>query len=782
MQINKKLYTGLIITLLTLSTIAIAIPSAFALVNNLYVSDWQDNVITDGTVGQVINIGGDSAEGWSLVQFYWGTPANKIGEVYANGAGVFELENVLVPEDVAGPHDILVNDGTGYVPISFTIKPAVTLSATKALPGDSLDVAGTGFGDEVPVGIYIGTITDELNEVVDDDILDEGPVVIGTVVLDVDVTVDGDIGGTDVTGTGTITVTDNGEGDLIGTGTVAVAGGAENGEVDVTIDGAINYATGAITLSGSGVDGDAGTGTVGDIDVTIDAVAADYSWAQYDVTPSSGIATDDAGSFDDSIVVPNVPEVDYADFLVTVIDLDGNKASPDPDVLAINYYILVNPVSGPSGITVTLSGRIPANTNYEIRLDTTTIATGTSAADTTYSETHEISSFLSIDEHTFTVVWDVTEERTAKFDVTASPKMTLSATAGMAGTVITISSVTGYPFSADANLTLLLDGQVINSTADDDRFGPTIAAGPSKGLFTDIEFTVPSITPGVYLLELIDEYGASTGVANTFTVQATPETDLSLLGTEYYQGDALSFDVGTTDTITEMTITITDPSGLTWWTVVDEWIADFITIPGGEKIVPYQDQLFSGTHAVLPENAPLGSWNWTIIYDANNAGDNIKATGLFTVMERSTLDTVTADIADLVDEISDITDDVATIKTDVSNVEDLLEALDIPDFTDLTNGLASLEVSVESLDAVVTAIAGDVATVDTKVGTLEGTITGIEGDIATIQTDVGTLQADISDVKANVDNTPAWIAVVLALVAAVAAIFAVITIRQKIAG
>jgi hypothetical protein len=319
----------------------------------------------------------------------------------------------------------------------------------------------------------------------------------------------------------------------------------------------------------------------------------------------------------------------------------------------------------------------------------------------------------------------------------------------------------------------------------DERFGPTVAAGPYAGSFTDLEFTVPAMAPGVYVLEVVDEYGASTGNANTFTVQATPESDIGLTGNTYYPGDTLSFNIVSSDVITAMTVTVTDPTGLTWWQS-NNWNGLMVDVAGGSKAVLFQDQLFgtapNAAHAVLPDDAPLGSWNWTIVYSANTAGANIKASGLFSVMAKSTLDTVTSDIADLVDEISDITDDVATIKTDVSNVEDLLEALDIPDFTDLTNGLASLEVSVNALDAKVTGIEDGIATVDTAVGTLEGTITSIEGDVATIQTDVGTLQADISDVKANVDNTPAWIAVVLALVAAVAAIFAVINIRQKIAG
>jgi hypothetical protein len=727
----------------------------------------------------MVDIKGD-ATAWALVSVYWDSPTNKIGEVYANGAGEWTLENVIIPEALAGNHLILANDGDGVVSFTIPVLSSVTVSAQKALPGDSLDVTGSGFGDELPVGIYLGTITAVGTEVVADDDLDEGPVVKGTVVLTVDVTVEGDISGTAVTGPAVLTVTDDGEGNLMGylAAVVVDDGGVITGLVDVTIDGAINYGTGAIAITASGVDG-SGAGTVTDIDVTIDAIDAAYSWAEYDVTPVSGITTTDAGSFDSAIVIPAIPVVDYGNYVLTAMDTDGNTATPSPlNYLSVDYYLLVTPTKGPAGITVTLSGRIPASTAYELRLDSTTIATGTSAADTTYSATHEISSFLSLGTHTFYVVWGGTETKSANFDVTESPRMTLSASAGMAGTVITISSVPGYPFSTGADLTLYLNGEIVNSTAMDDRFGPTNAF---SGLFTDIEFVVPTIAPGVYSIVLMDEYGASTGTMYTFTVTPTPETAFSMVGTTFYPGNTLSWSFESTDSITvNPTVTVRDPTGAVWWTGV--WTPSTV---GTLTTIPYQNQIFgaSAVHATLPSNAPLGSWNWTAVYSTGSVA-NVKATGLFSVMAAATLDTVTADIADLVDEISDISGDVATIKTDVSNVEDLVEALDIdiPDFSALTDGIADLQVSVDALDAVVTAVAGDVATVDTKVGTLEGTITSIEGDIATIETDVGTLQADISDVKANVDNTPAWIAVVLALVAAVAAIFAVITIRQKIAG
>ena len=100
--------------------------------------------------------------------------------------------------------------------------------------------------------------------------------------------------------------------------------------------------------------------------------------------------------------------------------------------------------------------------------------------------------------------------------------------------------------------------------------------------------------------------------------------------------------------------------------------------------------------------------------------------------------------------------------------------------------IGTVSTKVSNLDPVVGAIAGQCAEIQTSIGTLEGKITSIEGNTATIETKVGTLQAsltsDIADIPSKVDMMPVWIAVVLSLIAAIAAIFAVITIRQKIAG
>jgi hypothetical protein len=116
--------------------------------------------------------------------------------------------------------------------------------------------------------------------------------------------------------------------------------------------------------------------------------------------------------------------------------------------------------------------------------------------------------------------------------------------------------------------------------------------------------------------------------------------------------------------------------------------------------------------------------------------------------------------------------------------------------------LKSFQISptLTDLNARLISINGTVAEIKTNIGTIKANltdintkITSIEGDVATIETDIGTIKANISALKTDlstikgyfpvtVDMTPVWVAVIMSLIAAIAAIATVIQISRKIAG
>ena len=187
---------------------------------------------------------------------------------------------------------------------------------------------------------------------------------------------------------------------------------------------------------------------------------------------------------------------------------------------------------------------------------------------------------------------------------------------------------------------------------------------------------------------------------------------------------------------------------------------------------------------------PIGGINLTAI-DAqlmNISGDIATlSTTLGTIT--TTLTSIDARITSIEGPIATLSSTAGTLQTTVSSLSSTISGLD-GDIATITTSLGTIETSLDSIDATVSGLDGDIATIQTSVGTLEGTVTDIEDGMATIETDLGTVQLSVESVQADVednlpvevDMTPVWIAVVLSLVAALSAIFAVITIRSKIAG
>jgi hypothetical protein len=694
MQISKKLYTTLTITLLTMSMILAAIPMTMALASapGTYVpATVPVTPLASGPVGTKVCVVGDAISGaaspFSTVTFYWDNLAGAVlGSVAADASGYYKY-NVTIPAAIGGSHYIVANDGAGAQGAAFAVTTSLSASAVpstlppvRVLPGDSVLLTGRGF--------------------------------------------------------------------------------AANSAVTVVLD--------STTL-----------GTPVSIPIT---------------TPT--ITTNGTGSFSASITVPaSITVAQFDIYTVTATDAATNTASAS---ITINYYVTATPAGGPTGITTTI------------------------AADGSYTYGYTIPGVLSPAAYSVDIVWETTNTRSTTFTVTSAPTIALGASTGVAGAIVTI---TGSGFSTLSNITLYFGSTSVNATTMNTGFGPTTSIG---ALPAGLKFVVPTLTPGVYAVKVVDQYGATSAAGIFYTIAPTPTTTIALRGTTYYPGDIFSFNIYTTETsLGTINVTIRDTSSRVWWTTTDWTLTNF----GTYKTVMFQTQgadAYNQMKMMLPADAPLGTWNWTITYTPTSTATITKATGVFTVAALPNMQDVLDAIDDLegkvqtivttsegkvmalintksgtimtdldalspkLQGIEDTTVIIATmlgeVQTDVANINLGTLGVDITaikgDVATIKTNIGTVNTAVSSLDAKVSSLSGNVATVTTNLGTLQGTVTSIDGKVATINTSVGTLQADISDVKAkpDVDMTPVWIAVVLSLVAAIAAIFAVITIRQKIAG
>jgi methyl-accepting chemotaxis protein len=165
--------------------------------------------------------------------------------------------------------------------------------------------------------------------------------------------------------------------------------------------------------------------------------------------------------------------------------------------------------------------------------------------------------------------------------------------------------------------------------------------------------------------------------------------------------------------------------------------------------------------------------------------------------------TIKTSVTSLSSSISSISGGMATIQTSIGEVKTSLATLDTVigsmygDIVNLDTAIGSVETSLDALDATVTTMGdnlGDLATIQTSIGTIEGKIVDIESGLMTISTDLGTVKVDLAAAKTDisavetdvndnlpVDMLPVWIAVVLALIAAIGSIAGVFIIQRKIA-
>jgi len=721
MQLNKKLLTSAMTTLLLLSIVAATAPAYAISAPTIYNAAGTTPIgTTPQTVGAKLNVTGTSAILFSVVNVYWDSTLSTslLATTSADSTGAFTCF-INVPATVNGTHNVIVVDSSG-VPNYAVVYVAPKLSVAgfpvtvRGLSGDALTVTGTGFS-----------------------------------------------------------------------------------------------AAKAVTLT-------FGSATV----------------ANVSITPAGGVTTNATGAFEATIIIPSVAPTDFGNFILNATDANGvNKTI----TVVVDYYVTVAPISGPAGITITIAGRIPANTAYSTAFSTAAAFSGTSDAQGRFSGPFVVPD-LVVPSSTYpiTVTWGVTNTKTTSpdFTATANPTITVTSTSVQAGAIVGISSVS--PFSASATLTLTIGTTVVNSTALDARFGPTSVTGA----FSE-EFTVPSLAPGVYTLTVTDQYGASATLTGGLTILAAPATVIALRASSYMQGDSLSFNIYTTETsLGTIVVNIRDPSSLIQLSS-NAWA---LTAPGadGGHYVQLQMQLdASSKRLALPADATTGTWNWTITYTPTSTNTMAKATGVFTVTAKTTLDaisttlnqvnatvnanaaaltaidaklvsidgkvatlstsmgTVTTSVNALSASISTISNGVATINTKVGTIQTSLSSLDAVlgvvagDTATLSTSLGAVTTSLASITPTLTSIQNGIATIETAVGTLQGTVTSINNGVVTVQTGVGTLQTSVGnlqpDVTAAKDNSAGvssllYVAIVLALVAAIAAIASIFLMRQKIAG
>ena len=451
---NKKILSTLIIALLTFSMIFAFIPMGSAIA----VTSVTPNT---GPVGTAANVTGTEATPFALVEIYWENLAGaKLGNVSADEAGDYGPIEIVIPEDFAGAHWVVAKDvATGSAAgETFTITPEITLTPTSGLPGDSVDVSGTGFNSTQNITLtFEKTIS---GEVIDDTpngsklefsgTLEYYPIKNGT--LEVNATL--------VT-TGDIQISDDGIGGLSGT----------------NVTGTIAYDTGGWYLNFTEAPQDATN------------ITANYK-VEIDITPSPPPKTSALGSFDTSFTVPTVP---YGSYLVNATDETGNF---DTATFTVTATITLTPDEGPTGTVVATTGKgftKTADLPVTITVDGVTapqVAPIKTKADGTFTGQF-IMPTVTVAVHNVSAS-DGTISGKTSFNVTETTTITLDPVAGQPGWSITIEGVY-FTAIAGTEVTVKFEELTVKTLS-------TNATGGFKDTFD-----VPSFESGPYIVNATDE-------------------------------------------------------------------------------------------------------------------------------------------------------------------------------------------------------------------------------------------------------------------------------------
>jgi hypothetical protein len=558
--------------------------------------------------------------------------------------------------DVIGTDDIAAINATA----DFIIGPALTLDIEEGPTGTVVEIKGRGFAGsqtlirgnftwEPTALAYPMYVTDDDGEVD----VDSNGRFTGHLVIPVDAKGEYEILVDDNVWTSTINFTID---------------GLPKTEVDPSYG-----APGAtITVSGANFTQESGL----DVIVTLDTAP---------MTTLVTATTNSDGTWEDTFTAPAVTFANYK-----VNATDEYDIWDDTGFKVGLIAMIINPVSGPSGTEVSLTGIGFADGDYNMSFGT----------DDQYLEGNVVGEAIS---DTFFVpttdpaVYDVSvtdsneNVLTSQFTVTATTSLTPTPAEAALGFNM---SIYGEYFSEDAGADITW--YIYNSTEVEEITGTVNETiGVDITVSADGNFTGYWVVPDWCIL------------GNSYIVNATDDNDLWAEfnftvvpeaieirpnSGVYSLGETITFTMKATFKKTGAVLEIRDPADELYFMTEFE-AADWSKVDAWQVVrISYQLDDASLYPYIIPTDAAIGTWNWTM-YESDASDAEIIETGLIEVIPTTAeqvnerlssvedglaslgddIDTVNADLSDKIDsvtdEINDVQGDIAGVKTDVASVK-----------------------------------------------------------------------------------------------------------------
>ena len=496
-----------------------------------------------------------------------------------------------------------------------------------------------------------------------------------------------------------------------------------------------------------------------------------------DVTPS-GTTANQTGYFNTTLTVP---ATGVGSHNVTIID-----SGVVTFVVFVNVVpsITVSPTSGPIGTVVTVEGfGFPASAGTTVYNATVTFSGFTSDRNGSLTDAagHFILTFAvpagsAGGVHTITA----TANQTGFVPVTATFRVTASFTVSPSefyanSTAAVVASGSGfdtgqrYYFAIDNLFTPGADTQ--NGTLPGQ-------SGSNLGKLS-YTFVQAGFQPGLHVVSVYQLGGNNAPAANaTFTVLADPLTSTS----------------GALDAINETVTNIWNKTQVmnTEILAINNTVVTILTNTG--VIQTSLDAINATVIAINGNVATLATAVGTLTTNVANLNATVVAINGNVATIKTDVGTIKTTVANINGNLTSVSGGFATVQTTVGQIKTSVDSISATlssvsgTVGTISSSVGDLSTDLSAINTKVTSIQGTVATIQTDLGTLSGTVTTISNGVATIQTNIGTLQTDVSGLQTSVNNVPGqvtipiWIAVVLALIAAIAAIASLLLVRRKIAG
>ncbi|MGF3521614.1 MAG: hypothetical protein ACQXXJ_00775 [Candidatus Bathyarchaeia archaeon] len=467
--------------------------------------------------------------------------------------------------------------------------------------------------------------------------------------------------------------------------------------------------------------------------------ALTFMWdGSINITPAAGVATNGTGFFNTTVTIPSTPMGAHN---LTIIDANGQVFRI---VVYVEPKLTLSPTKGPVGTTVTATGTgFPATSGTTVINATlswagltpyvaSTFTDSTGSFTTTFVVPQAAGGTFNIMAYsnaTGSFVWLVN----ASFTVTPSFYVTPD-TFSNSGSQIVLAWGTG--FNPALYYSVNIDNTYLAFDAINQLYYPSVIRCNGTG-YLSFEFVGTGFRPGQHVVSLYANGTSTVAAWATFNVTTTADSIAGML--------------------TNMNDTIVSTN-----TNVNAVKTDVGTIKTDVSSIKATVTSIDGKVATVQTN----------------------------------LGTVTTSVSSINAQITSISNGIANVQTSLGSVQTKLTNIDpvigviAGDTAAIQTTLGTITTSISAINPVLTSIEDGIATVKTDIGTLQGTVTSIKDGVATIQTNLGTLSVNVgalqTDVTSTKDNTAGlstliYVAIVLALIAAIAAIASIFLMRQKIA-